>query len=276
MSVRASAAKPPRQGSAGLRGYLGRRNPCIKLLAVVLAALTLTFVFDPVTPAVLFFLTLVAGRLLGGLTIRAQLKPLWIFVVAGIAILLANIFFNKGNATSPALFYLGSVKVTGLALWAAGTLWLRLLSFALLSLVFIKTTEPQRLILSLVHQLRLNYRVAFGTMVGYRMLPLLQSDYLTIRAAQRIRGVRETGGFLHPWARTRRYAMPLLAGAVRKAGRVAMAMDARAFGALPGRTYRVRMVIRRSDWLFVAAVVVITAAVVLGSWCAGIARFTVG
>ena len=248
----------------------------MKLLAVALVALALTFIFDPVTPAALFVLTLLAGRFLGGLSLGAQLKPLWIFLVAGVAILLANVLFNKENAAAEALVYLGSLKITGPALWAAGTLWFRLLSFALLSLVFIKTTEPQRLILSLVHQLHLNYRVAFGTMVGYRMLPLLQTDYLTIRAAQRVRGVREARGVLHLWARFRRYALPLLTGAVRKAGRVAMAMDARAFAALPDRTYRELTVVRRGDWLFLAAVIAVVAAVVLGTWGAGIARFTVG
>ncbi len=260
----------------GCRGYLGRRNPSMKLLAVALAALALTFIFDPLTPAVLFVLTLLAGRILGGLSLGTQLKPLWIFLVAGVAILLANVLFNKENATAEALVYLGSLKVTGPALWAAGTLWFRLLAFALLSLVFIKTTEVQHLILSLVHQLHLNYRVAFGTMVGYRMLPLLQTDYQVIRAAQRVRGVREARGVLHLWARSRRYALPLLTGAVRKAGRVAMAMDARAFGALPGRTYRERMVVQRADWLFLAAVIAVVVAVVLSTWGAGIARFTVG
>lgn len=264
----------PAQRASG-RDYLERRNPSIKLLAVILAALVLTFIFDPVTPAVIFAITLLAGRLLGGLSVRAQLRPLWVFILAGVAILLANIFFNKENALSPALVYLGPVKITGPALWAAGTLWLRLLSFALLSLVFIKTTAPQHFILSLVHQLHLNYRVAYGTMVGYRMLPLFQADYQTIRAAQRVRGAREARGFLHLWSRTRRYAIPLLAGAVRKAGRVAVAMDARAFGALPNRTYRERMVVRRSDWVFLAAVVAIVAAVVVGFWFAGITRFTI-
>jgi len=256
--------------------YLQKRNPCVKLLAVALVALTLTFVFDPVTPAVLFLVTLAVGRILGGLRVRAQLRPLWIFLVAGVAILLANVFFNKDNAVSPALVSLGPIKLSDAALWAAGTLWLRLLAFALLSLVFFKTTEPQRLILSLVHQLHLNHRVAYGTMVGYRMLPLFQADYRTIRAAQRVRGVREAGGFLRLWTRLRRYALPLLAGAVRKAGRVAVAMDARAFGALPDRTYRERIVVRPADWVFLAIVVVATATIVLGFWYAGVARFTVG
>lgn len=257
-------------------GCLQGLNPCIKLLMVALAALTLTFIYDPVTPSVLFVLTLATGRFLGRLSLWTLLRPLWIFAIAGAAILLANIFFNKENATAPALIYLGSVKITGPALWAAGTLWTRLLCFALLSLVFVKTTEPQRFILSLVHQLHLNYRIAFGTMVGYRMLPLFQADYQTIRAAQRVRGAREATGSVHLWARTRRYAIPLLVGAVRRGGRVALAMDARAFGALPHRTYRERMVVRRSDGVFLVCAVTVVAVTVVGFWLAGITRFTVG
>ncbi len=255
--------------------YLERRNPVIKLLAVVLVALAVTFLFDPVTPAVIFLLTLAVGRWGGGLSLRALLRPLAIFLLAGFAILVANLLFNKDNAVSPALVSIGPFKVTVAALWAAGSLWFRLLCFASLSLVFVRTTPPQDLILSLVHQLRLSYKAAYGTMVGYRMLPLLQNDYITIRAAQRVRGVGEKGGVWHIWSRTRRYALPLLTGAVRRAGRVAVAMDARAFGAFPARTYRRRMVVRKGDLLFVAATVVVVAAVLLASWRLGIARFTV-
>jgi energy-coupling factor transport system permease protein len=279
----AAAGRPAADRFAGLRGrgpispsQLARRNPSIKLLVVIIIALALTFIFDPITPAVLFVIVFLAGLLLGRLSARALLLPLWVFVIAGVAILLANILFNKENAVSAALITLGPVKITGPALWAAGTLWVRLLCFALLSVVFVKTTEPQRFILSLVHQLRLNYRVAYGTMVGYRMLPVFQADYQTIRAAQRVRGVRERAGFLHVWSRMRRYSIPLLAGAVRKAGRVAVAMDARAFGALPDRTYRERMVVRSSDWLFLAIAMAVTAVVIVGLWSAGVTRFTIG
>jgi energy-coupling factor transport system permease protein len=255
--------------------YLQRRNPTIKLAAIVAAALPLTFVFDPVTPLVLFVVTLAVGRLLGGLSLKAQLRPLAVFVLAGMAILIANIFFNKQNATSTVVFSIGSVDVTSAALWAAASLWLRLLCFALLSLVFVRTTEPQHLLLSLVQQLHLSDRVAYGVMVGYRMLPVFQADYATIRAAQRLRGVREGRAIFHPFSRIRRYALPLLAGAVRRGGRIAIAMDARAFGALTGRTYRQRMVVTVSDWVFLAAVIVVVAAIVVGTWQAGIGRFTV-
>lgn len=254
---------------------LWRLNPVVKLLGVGITALTMTFIFDPVTPAILFVIVLLAGRWLGGLRMWHQIKPLLIFVVAGVAILLANILFNKDNALSTPLATIGPLRITGPALWSAGSLWLRLMLFALLSLVFVRTTPPQQLILSLIHQLHLNYRIAYGTMVGYRMLPLLQADYLTIRAAQRVRGVREGRGLLHGWRRLRRYSIPLLAGSVRRAGRVAIAMDARAFGAFEDRTYRQQVFVRRADWIFLAIVVVAVAIVVVGCWSLGIARFTI-
>ena len=258
----------------GPSSYLGRRNPTIKFAAVIAGALPLTFVFDPLTPLLLFIITLLAGRFLGKLTLREQLRPLAVFVLAGIAILLANIFFNKQNGTSAVVFSVGALHVTHAALWAAGSLWTRILAFALMSLVFVRTTQPQHLLLSLVHQLHLNDRVAYGVIVGYRMLPVFMADYDTIRAAQRLRGVREGSGLLHPFSRFRRYALPLLTGAIRRAGRIAVAMDARAFGALPRRSYRERMVVTAADWLFLAAAVVVIAAVMTGIGLSSFGRFT--
>ena len=165
---------------------------------------------------------------------RAQLKPLWIFVIAGVAILLANIFFNKENAVSAGLVSLGSVKVTGPALWAAGTLWLRLLAFALLSLVFIKTTEPQRPHPqpgpSAPSELSGGLR-DHGGLSHAAAVPDGLPDHP--RGAEGARGAGARPAFCTCGRATRRYALPLLAGAVRKAGRVALAMDARAFGAFP-------------------------------------------
>jgi energy-coupling factor transport system permease protein len=113
-------------------------------------------------------------------------------------------------------------------------------------------------------------------MAGYRMLPLLSGEYALIRAAHRVRGVREGSGFAGRMARFRRYAVPLLAGAVRRAGRVALAMDARAFGASGRRTYRRRMTVEARDWVFVAATVVLAGGLILGLWAAGVTRFGVG
>jgi energy-coupling factor transport system permease protein len=90
---------------------------------------------------------------------------------------------------------------------------------------------------SLIHQARVSPRIAYSVFAAYRFVPLLEVEFQTIRAAHQMRGgvggetvidkVREAFG----------YAIPLLASAVRRGERVALAMESRGFGALPNRTY---------------------------------------
>jgi energy-coupling factor transport system permease protein len=256
--------------------FLDRVNPVFKLAGLLVLTVALTLFFDPVTPAAFLVLTAAGGRLFGGVRLRSVGRFLFPFAPAVAGVFLANILFNRLNATSPALWQVGSVRVTGPALVIAGSLSLRLLAFATLSMVFVRTTKPGDLVLSLVHQLRLSHRLAYGVLAGYRMLPLLSGEYALIRAAHRVRGVREAKGPAGELARARRYAVPLLAGAVRRAGRVALAMDARGFGAFPQRTYRRRMVVQSRDWVFLLSLLVVGAAVVAVLWAAGLARIGVG
>ena len=101
--------------------------------------------------------------------------------LARIAILLANVFFNKENAEAAAARFSARQDDRPAPCGPRGPFGpgYSLLRPAVAGLRR-DPTEPQRLILSLVHQLHLNYRVAFGTMVGYRMLPLMQTDYQSV------------------------------------------------------------------------------------------------
>jgi energy-coupling factor transport system permease protein len=259
-----------------MTSYLQRRNPTVKLLVLLVVFGGLTVVFDPFTPAVFFALALMSGWLLGGIRPTRTLHTLLPFIATVFGIFLANILFNRLNTTSDALFFLGPLKITRPALTTGASLSFRMLSFAAFSIAFVRTTDANDLILSLVHQLRLHYRLAYGTMVGYRMLPLLQGEYETIRAAHRVRGVQERGGRFAVFGRMKRYSIPLLAGAVRRANRVALAMDARGFGAFPERSYRRRMRVNGQDFLFLAAAVVLTTGLIVLLDVAGLARFGVG
>lgn len=57
--------------------------------------------------------------------------------------------------------------------------------------------------------------------------------------------------------------MPLLAGAIRHAERVALAMDARAFGAHPDRTERHLVPWRVRDTVFVAVFWIVSAGILI-------------
>jgi energy-coupling factor transport system permease protein len=256
--------------------YLQCRNPGIKLLALLVVLVLLTLVFDPVTPLVLAALAVAGGRLAGGIPLRGLLRLLLVLAPAAVGIYLGNILFGRFNAAAPALVQLGPLRVTGVALVNASSLVARLVALGAFSAVFVRTTDASDLVLSLVHQARLSYRVAFGTLVGLRMLPLLQGEYATIRAAHRVRGIDEGRGLRGTWWRMRRYSIPLLAGAVRKAGRVALAMDARAFGAYDDRTYLRRLVVTGADWVFLGVVVGGVVAVIGGLAALGIAHLGLG
>ncbi len=265
----------PAAAASGLGRYLSRRNPALKLVVLLLVSLMLTAVFDPYTPAAFLALGLVAGRVLGGLTPWSVARAVAPLLIAGVGVFVANILFNRLNEVSPALLVVGPVRVTEVALSTAASLTFRLLAFAVFSVVFVRTTDAGDLLLSLVHQVRLDERLVFGTMVGYRMLPLLTYEYGLIKAAHRVRGVREGGGPVAAARRTWRYAIPLLAGAVRRAGRVAIAMDARAFGAGP-RTYRRRSRVVAADWVFLVLGVAVPAGLILVLRLAGVTRFGIG
>ncbi len=256
--------------------YLARRNPVVKLGVLLLLSLMLTVIFDPVTPSVFALLGLLAAWRLGGVGLARLLKTMAPMLAAAVGIMVANLLFGREVAGDAVLGSWGPFTVTQSRLMMGGSIALRVLAFSALSLSFVFTTEPGAFVLSLVQQLRLNYRVAFGVLVGYRMMPLLQSEYQNIRAAQRARGMAEGRGPVAWLQRTRRYAIPLLAGAVRRAGRVALAMDARGFGASPQRTYLRRLRVEAADWVFAAGAVALGVGTVVMLTVFGVTRFGVG
>ena len=114
---------------------------------------------------------------------------------------------------------------------AAGVgLGLRLIAVGAVGAVFVLTTDSTRLADSLVQQAGLSPQFAYGALAAYQAVPRFGEDLTTLRQARRLRGLR--GGW-HP-----RLLVGLLVLAIRHGDRVALAMDARAFGSGPRSRYR--------------------------------------
>jgi energy-coupling factor transport system permease protein len=109
----------------------------------------------------------------------------------------------------------------------------RILLIALASMVYVWTTDPRNLVLGLI-RLGVPYRFAYGLFVALRFMPLIENEAEVIRQALDVRCVSQVSGRLEAM---RRYATPLLVAGIRKSENVAIAMDSRAFGAYPVRTY---------------------------------------
>lgn len=244
--------------------FLHRLNPLAKIAAPLPAIVVLVVSRDIAVP--LAFLLIALVLLVVGAHLRGR-AVLGLFVVLPVvAAVLALSFGLWTDAsrvdTTPVLFQVGDYRfyLGSLAVGAATSL--RLTAILVLSLLAGLTTSGPDLVRALVQQLRVPYRVGYTALAAYRFVPRFGHELEVIRQAHRVRGMAPGRG---PVAAARRwlgYVVPLLAGGIRHAERVALAMDSRAFGAHRTRTERHLVPFRVRDRVFVIVFWLVTALVV--------------
>jgi energy-coupling factor transport system permease protein len=247
---------------------LARTNPVAKLVAAFAVAATLLPTVDLVTPSLVLAAELVALPFYG-LRLGLLLRRGWPLLVAATGVGLSNLLFASGGGR--VLVDWGPIDISESSLHAGGSLALRVLAIALPGVLAFMTTDPTDLADALVQQARLPWRFALGTLAALRLLPLLAYDWRMMTLARRARGV-EAGR--SPVAKVQVFgtlAFALLVGAVRRGVRLATAMDARGFGSATVRTYARRQRMRRTDWAYLGAVVLLltgatVVSVTLGAW----------
>lgn len=211
---------------------LGRTSPLVKLGLAIAWLVGLALTLDPGPPLLLTAMAIAAGLGLGRVPARQLARGLAPLAIAAVSIGVANLLFSASN-TDPAateLARLGPIRLTVEAAEVALALAARVLAIVAVGAVFARSTDPTRLVDSLVQQARVPERFAYGALAAYQAIPRLGEDLGTLRQARRIRGL---GFGWHP-----RLLLGLLIRAIRHADQLALAMDARAFGSGPRTTYR--------------------------------------
>jgi energy-coupling factor transport system permease protein len=237
--------------------FLHRLNPLSKALATlpVLAFVALTS--DPWAPLAMIVLNVLVLRVLGGIQpvkLVRILAPLAVLMI-GFLLVYPWVVRRELVENTPLLLSVGPINLYAGGLRFGVATALRVFCLITLSLPFSLTTDASDFIRALVQQARVPYRIGYSAMAAFRFVPMLQTELAVIQAAHRVRGVSDKGGLRAQYDRLRRYAVPLLATAIRQAERTALAMDGRAFGAHVDRTHFKRMRFARID-----------AAYVLGFW----------
>ncbi|HUX86003.1 MAG TPA: energy-coupling factor transporter transmembrane component T [Chloroflexota bacterium] len=237
--------------------FLHRLNPLTKLFAAVVVFIALTAIVDPVTPLLITALTFLAIWLLGRVRLGLLVRTLSPIVVLSFGLVWSTVLFYQADPGSHPriLGQVGPFPISDQAIAYACVIAFRMLGFFTVSLFFVLTTDPSDLVQALIQRLGLSYRFGYGAHAAYRFVPLFDSELTTIRAAHRVRGVRGGG----PSAQIRQYigfVVPLLASAIRRAERVALAMEARGFGASSQRTYYRRSTFGFDDLQFASGSVI--------------------
>jgi energy-coupling factor transport system permease protein len=251
----------PRGAASGVRFRYGL-NPLAKLAAPLPAMALLVFVRDAATPAA--FLLLAYAVLLVGVYFTRRLAAVLFLALPVSAVVIGFGFALWTDASrvdqSFVVWQIGGWTMYGGALAVGAATGLRLSAIVALTLITGLSTTGPDLVRATVQQLRVPYRIGYTALAAFRFVPRFGHELDVIRQAHRVRGAHGGRGPLAAAARWFGYVVPLMAGAIRHAERVALAMDARAFGAHADRTERYIVPWRRRDTVFIIAFWAVSAA----------------
>ena len=248
---------------------LARANPIAKLSAAFVLMLVLFVAVDPVTPALVLAAELAAVPL-AGLSPAALARRTWPLGLAAVGVGFTNALLAAEPGGTP-LVAVGPIAITTGSLLIGFALALRVAGIAFVGILALATTDPTDLADALTQQLRMPPRVAVGSLAAFRLLPVFAQEWETLRLARRARGV-DAGR--SPLAAVRIFfglTLAMLVAAIRRAIRLATAMEARGFGSRPCRGIARPQRMRIADWLLIAAAAGIGIAataisLALGTW----------
>lgn len=234
------------------RSPLARANPVAKLLAAAVLMTALFVAPGPVPPAIVLA-GIVACLPFSGLGVSTLLVRTWPLLVAALTVGVLNVVLAPASSGGPDL-------AGGLALG------LRLLGIALSGVIALATTDPTDLADALQQQAHVPARLAVGTMAAVRTLPILSAEWQLLGMARRARGVSAGWSPLAAARLAFGRLLALLVGSVRRATRLALAMEARGFGTETCRSIARPQPMRLADGaLILAAVALAGVALWIGS-----------
>ncbi len=234
------------------RAPLSRRHPLARIAAGFIVMLGLFVTIDLVT-SVVVLAALAAAIALSGLhprTLAIRAVPLFL---SAFGIGLFNTLFGTAGPAG------------GLAIA------LRLVGISVAGVLAIATVDPTELADALVEHLHAPPRFVVGALAAFRLFPLFSREWDTLGLARRARGIEADRTIAQRLAAFPDRALGLLIAAIRRATRLALAMDARGFGSRECRTLARPRAFARGDVALVASaaavVAVATAAsVAFGTW----------
>ncbi|HEY6202873.1 MAG TPA: energy-coupling factor transporter transmembrane component T [Candidatus Limnocylindria bacterium] len=233
------------------RAPLARLHPMAKIVAALILMLALFITVDLLTSGVVVGALLVAARFSGlpPRSLMARAAPLLIGA-ASLGI------FNAVLSQSP---------VSGAAIA------LRIIGVSLAGMLAVATIDPTDLADALVEHAHAPSRFVVGALAAFRLFPLFSREWDVLGLARRARGIEADRTYVDRLRAFPGRALGLLVAAIRRATRLALAMDARGFGAQPCRTLARPRALTLPDAVLVAGALVVAAgatslSIALGTW----------
>lgn len=216
------------------RSFLHEVDPIKKMLWLVLVGIMSMAYQNAMLQLPLFALLFVTATFfthIPPLKIFVNLKPIWYLAVF---VLVIQSLAIKGEIL---ILSLGIAKVYYEGILAAAAVAFRMVNIAMASIIFLYSTHPRDLAIAASEKLKFPIRGAQALFLALRFLPLLQDEYQDLVAAHKVRGAGGGKGIKDKLTRIQRFTVPYLFSGLRRAQITALAMDSKAFGAYPTKTY---------------------------------------
>jgi energy-coupling factor transport system permease protein len=235
---------------------LKRLHPLVKLgLCLVWLAACLA-VFDLRLQLATILAAATALVLLGRippLLVPALMLP---FALLGFGLLTTNLAFHREADFAR---HIADHALLAAPEWSVGlTLFLRTIAIGLLSALFVLTTDPGGFVRALMAHARLSPRIGYALFSILQLVPDLAAEARQIRLAHAMKRGRPPRRWLGP-IEAARLLIPLLAFAIRRAGRAAIALEARGLGGNSKRTLIKVPQLHRRDLVFSIATIALLA-----------------
>ncbi|WP_442915541.1 energy-coupling factor transporter transmembrane component T family protein [Mangrovibacillus sp. Mu-81] len=229
-------------------------NPSFKLIIMVLLFIVILTIHQLNLLVYLTAFSLLLFWLSSGHSVKVKTLLLLPFILVFASTAVSMILFGKGDVI---WVKWGIIQISEESFYRGVHIGFRAFIFGVLGLLFTLSTRPVLLFYSLMQQLRLKPKYAYSFMAGFRMLPIIAEEFVTIRFALKIRGGGNKKGIRGLFFTFRNYALPLLAQSIRRAHRVAVAMEAKGFSGNGKRTYYYRIGFSKYDSVFLIVMIAI-------------------
>ncbi|MFC7392685.1 energy-coupling factor transporter transmembrane component T family protein [Scopulibacillus cellulosilyticus] len=251
--------------------WLSKVNPSLKFLIIAILFIAVLMVHNLNTMIWMTSLFFILYLVFNGFNMKLSFWMLLLSFLLAILSSTTMIFFGQG---SHILFQWHLIVISEESLARGLHIGLRTFLYAMLSLVFASTTKPVLFFYSLMQQLKLPPKFAYGFLAAFRILPIMYEEFHIIRAAMKVRGIEKNKGLKGQYNKVKRYAITLLAQSIRRAQRMAVAMEAKRFSLAANRTYYYKVPVSSYDFIFFLTMLVIMAAAFILSSSLPLTPFT--
>jgi energy-coupling factor transport system permease protein len=240
------------------KDLVSRVNPSVKVFLHLLAMVYLIATDDLCTTLGLLMIPVFLVLFVVRVPLKTFLWRISPFLLMFLSTVWVFTAYGKGETVYAEW---GWYRITEEGLMHGLTVGCRMLAFVSYGYLFTATTEITAFVLSLMQQCKVPPKFAYAMLAGFRFLPMFRDEYEQIKAAHRVRGVARVPGVRGRVQAMMRYTVPLLAQGIRKADRVAVALEARGFDGSRERTFYRQLTIGKSDGLYAALLIVLNTVV---------------